>query len=154
MGDPQADGQPNPEMVEVKNPGPRTRTVVTPFTQALRNRVPMFAQGTDPNNPMLTTYDDSVYQNLPHIQYMQGNQSSGAFNQLAKGYATGAMGQKVPEAGSFNYRRYLDVARDPISLAMLSSDYKSANRDLASTVARAKRRAPFGQALNTSLVRT
>ena len=119
-----------------------------------KRRAPKFANGTDPNNPMLTTYDDSVYQNLPHIQYMQGNMNRGAFNNLAKGYSTGAMGQKVPEAGSFNYRKYLDVAKDPISLAMLSSDYKSANRDLASTVSRAKARAPFGQALNTSLVRT
>lgn len=156
VGDPQQDGGPNPELVEVINPGPKTRTRVTPFKRALnlRSKPPMFAAGTDPNNPILTTYDDTVYQNLPHLQYLQGNIGRGAFNQLAKGYATGSLGQRVPEAGQLNYRQYQDVARDPVSLAMLSSDYKSANRDLAGTVARAKARAPFGQALNTTLVRT
>ena len=49
-GDPRVDGRPNPEMVRIIDPGPRTRTEVTPLTAGAfaqnRGRVPMFAEGT------------------------------------------------------------------------------------------------------------
>lgn len=51
-GDPQFPGRPNPEMVRIVNPGPNTRTEVTPITMGAmaqnqrRGGVPMFATGT------------------------------------------------------------------------------------------------------------
>lgn len=117
-------------------------------------RVPRFANGTDAPNVGLKSYDDSAYQNLPELRYLQGGLSGDQYNTLATGNATGAFGIKAPEAGSFNYKRGLDIANDPVGAALAASLYSSANRDYASTMAAAKARAPFGQALATSLIRT
>lgn len=163
-GDPQRPGVVNPEMVQILNPGPRTTAKVTPLLQGIRNmRKPKFADGTDPNlnpygdpnNPNLPSYPDSVYQNLPVVRYNQDSNYGSIYNTLAKGYTTGAFGQQVAEPGSFNYRDYTQhVANDPVALAMLTSSYKAANRDLASTVARAQQRAPFGTSIQTSLIKS
>lgn len=39
-GDPQMDGMPNPEKIEVNNPGPRTTVSVTPLRDMLQSRIP------------------------------------------------------------------------------------------------------------------
>lgn len=234
-GDPQYDGQPNPELVEVLNPGPKTRTRVTPLKQfgdgtdaedsdnaiygmgaqlpgtyqnfqpglhqryqpgvtksrmskeevlseilrallpkfAYGTQIPMYAYGTDVGYQVgggsgatpvyntqpapqvtLKSYADSAYQNLPSLRYLQGNMDKSGYNTLATGNAPGAFGTQAPESGSINYGKWLDVANDPVSAALLDSIYASANRDLASEVSRAKARAPFGQAVQTSLIRT
>lgn len=238
-GDPQHDGGPNPELVQVLNPGPHTRTRVTPLKTALAG-MPMYGYGTadlgasewtgDPQNPAnnmeayyrdvpgvgqsmgyrpkktpvvggydppaldsgyanrngldtvsqpyaqalsnyvgqttqpnysnqapqvtLKSYADSAYQNLPSLRYLQGNMGRTGYNTLATGNAAGAFGTQAPESGSINYGKWLDIANDPVSAALLESIYASANRDLASEVSRAKARAPFGQAVQTSLIRT
>lgn len=114
-----------------------------------------YAYGTDnPPNANLTSYPDEVYQNFPSLKYLQGGLGEAAYNTLKTGSAAGAFGTRAPESGSINYGRYLDIARDPVSEAALGSIYSSANRSLMSAVAAAKARAPFGQAVQTSLVRT
>ena len=195
IGDPQADGRPNPEPVEIQ--GQNVKTKVTPLkgtpmgdaamqpmpapvipvrpsalppsgvrqaplqmlmaklmSQAPRtvNGVQAFANGTP--DVEMPSYADSYYQNFPSLKYMQGGMGDSSYNTLSTGSATGAFGTKVPESGAINYRKYLNVARDPISLAALSSLYSSANRNLAAEVARARARAPLGQAMRTNLVRT
>ena len=124
-----------------------------------QDAVRAFATGTagqpqEPPNVNLTSYPDEVYQNYPTLQYMQGRMRPTAYNTLSTGYATGAYGAQLPESGRINYGKYLRVEKDPISLALLSSSYRSGSRDLFSEVARAKARAPFGQSVQTSLIRT
>lgn len=155
VGDPQHDGRPNPEMVTVEHPGPRTRLHVKPLKHAMMlPGVRRYAYGTDAPQVALPSYDDSAYQNYPTLQYALGKMNKAKYNTLATGTAPGAFGTQVPEAGSLNYGKYLDIANDPEAVAGLSSIYNSANRSLASTVARAKARAPLGQAVQTSLIRT
>lgn len=156
IGDPQADGRPNPEMVQVHNPGKNTRVQVTPLKSAMRmmKGVRHYAYGTDAPNVNLKSYSDEAYQNFPTLAYAQGRMSKAKYNTLATGLARGAFGTEVPESGSLNYARYLDIAKDPEAAASLSSFYNAANRSLASTVAQAKARAPLGQAIQTSLIRT
>lgn len=195
VGDPQADGQPNPELVQIT--GDNVKTTVTPLKGTPMGNVAMqpmpmplpqmrpsalppsgirqsplamvmaklnmmnprtingvqaFANGTpDVNMP---TYSDEAYQNFPSLKYMQGTMGSQQYNTLNTGMAQGAFGTQIPESGAINYRKYLDIARDPISLAALGSLYSSANRNLAAEVARARARAPLGQAMRTNLVRT
>ncbi len=122
------------------------------------NQSTPLANAISPNNqaPQVTlkSYPDSAYQGLPSLQYLLGRLPRGSYNTLATGAAQGAFGTLAPESGSINYRRALDIANDPVSQALIESIYASANRDYLSEVSRAKARAPFGQALNTSLVRT
>ena len=116
-----------------------------------------FAYGSDMFNPdslQLKTYSDEDYQNLPSLRYLQGNMPTRQYETLATGNATGAFGQQLPESGNINYNKYLRLAKDPVSLAMVASSYKSGSRDLFAEVARAKARAPFGQAVQTSLIRS
>jgi len=163
-GDPQRDGKPNPEMVRIHNPGPKTKVDVVPMKSMspiqraamMRSRKKM-AYGSDlfdPNTLTLRSYPDEAYQNYSSLAYLQGKLPKSKYNTLATGTASGYAGGQYPESGSINYGKYLDIAKDPVSLAMLSSGYKSASRDLFAEVARAKARAPLGQAVQTSLIRT
>lgn len=136
-------------------------TTKPPTTQPVSAPGTMVYQGTSGIPPSqqapqmtLRSYPNSAYQNLPSLQYLLGRLSPGAYNTLATGTAQGAFGTQAPESGSINYKRALDISQDPISQALLESIYSSANRDYLSEVSRAKARAPFGQAVNTSLVRT
>ncbi len=152
-GDPQMSNAANPELVEVRNPGPKTKVDVTPIQKVSRAKLRgkrMYAFGTD--DATITTYPDSAYQNQPRQKYLQGG-SAKDYNKLATGFAGSAFGMKVPAAGRINYGKMLNIADDPVALAMTAADYKAANRDLFSLVARAKARAPLGQSVNTSLVR-
>lgn len=128
------------------------------FMQMLRaRRFPMFADGVDmfdPNTLKLKSYPDEAYQNLASLRFLQGNMGKSQYNTLATGYAPGYAGQRIPESGQLNYGRYLQLAKDPVSLALVASSYKAGNRDLFAEVARAKDRAPFGQAVQTSLIRS
>lgn len=148
-------GKPNPELIEVT--GKNVRTKVTPLSKLPKNKLtkvlkhPKFAEGTDLT---LKSYDDSAYQNLPSLKYLQGGMSDADYNRLNTGYAPGAFGTNIPESGRINYNKYTKVAKDPYSLALVNSLYRGANRDLASEVSRAKARAPLGQAIATSLIRT
>lgn len=173
-GDEQVPGESNPEHVQIDYAN--RRASVTPIRRAplmraqrmaARGRqrpgtlasalggIRAYAMGTDnPPNVNLTSYPDSVYQNFPSLRYIQGNIARPNYNTLATGMTGGAFGTQIPEAGSINYRNYLDIARRPDSLAALGSLYSAGNRDLASEVAAAKARAPFGQAISTSLVRS
>lgn len=157
-GDPRVPGQPNPELVEIT--GQNVRTKVTPLAKAAGKlsgkKVKKFAEGTNPaeSDLMLTSYPDEVYQNDPSLKYLQGGSTAQQYNTLKTGTTPGAFGTALPESGSINYGKFLDVARDPVSLARIASFYKSGNRDIAAEVARAKARAPFGQAVQTSLIRT
>ena len=157
-GDPQADGMPNPEMITIHNPGKKTRVSVTPIKNAMQMRgKKKMAYGSDMFDPAtlkLKSYPDEAYQNYPTLSYFQGRTPKAAYDTLATGTASGAYGARLPESGAINYGRYLNVAKDPVSLAMLASSYKSGSRDLFAEVARAKARAPFGQAVQTSLIRT
>ena len=160
-GDPQTPGQVNPEVVTVHNPGKKTRISVHPIQNVAMRRkaqgLRKFATGADmfdPNTLKLKSYPDEAYQNLASLRFLQGNMSKPQYNTLATGYTTGYAGQQIPESGQLNYGRYLQLAKDPVSLALVASSYKAGNRDLFAEVARAKDRAPFGQAVQTSLIRS
>jgi len=162
-GDPQRDGRPNPEVVTIHNPGPKTKVSVDPVKDIKSmgrkhlRRMKRFAYGSDmfdPNSLQLKSYSDEDYQNLPSLRYLQGNMPTRQYETLATGNATGAFGQQLPESGNINYNKYLRLAKDPVSLAMVAASYKSGSRDLFAEVARAKARAPFGQAVQTSLIRS
>lgn len=162
-GDPQRDGKPNPEVVTIHNPGPRTRVSVDPVKDIRSmgkkhlKKMKKFAYGSDmfdPSSLQLKTYKDEDYQNLPSLRYLQGNMPTRQYETLATGNTTGAFGQQIPESGSINYNKYLRLAKDPVSLAMVASSYKAGSRDLFAEVARAKARAPFGQAVQTSIIRS
>lgn len=99
-------------------------------------------------------YGDEAYQNFPSLQFLLGNLARPIYNQLATGTATGAFGTQVPLAGALNYNKVLDVLNDPLSTAMLQAIYRSASQDLGAEVARARARAPLGNALASSLIRT
>lgn len=149
-GDPQANGRPNPEMIQIHNPGPKTTASITPLQGAVR----AFAYGDDAPNVNLRSYPDDAYQNYPTLKYFDGRMPGSSYDTLNTGHATGAFGAQLPESGAINYGRFLNVQKDPLSLALLTSSYRSGSRDLLSEVARAKARAPFGQAVQTSLIRT
>lgn len=156
-GDPQVGNVANPEVVAVHNPGPDTRVSVTPLQQAAMKRRKKFAFGADafdPSTLKLKSYPDEAYQNYPTLKYFQGGIGKTQYDTLNTGTATGAFGARLPESGAINYGRFLNIAKDPVSLAMLQSSYKSGSRDLLAEVARAKARAPFGQAVQTSLIRS
>lgn len=152
-GDAQVPGVPNEELIQIHNPGPKTTASVTPLNNAIMG-VNKFAFGTEDYDALVRSYDDEVYQNMPAVRYFQGRMGRSQYNRLSTGSATGAFGEQLPEAGAINYRRYLNVEKDPLSLAILASQYRGASRDLASEVSRAKARAPLGQAIQTSLIRT
>lgn len=157
VGDPQVPGEPNPESVQVTNPGPDTRVNVRPIPEGMLSGQTRFAFGVeafDPNTMKLKSYPDEAYQNYPTLKYFQGGMGKTKYDTLATGTATGAFGAQLPESGAINYGKFLNIAKDPISLAMLQSSYKSGSRDLLAEVARAKARAPFGQAVQTSLIRS
>ena len=157
-GDPQKSGKPNPEIVTINNPGPDTTIDVEPVKNKTQMRGKRkFAFGVDAFNPddlKLKTYSDDAYQNYPSLRYFQRRLPKQQYDTLSTGYTTGYGGAQLPESGRINYGDYLNVAKDPVSLAMLASHYKSGSRDLFAEVARAKARAPFGQAVQTSLIRT
>lgn len=162
-GDPQRDGKPNPEVITIHNPGPKTRVDVEPVKDIKAmgrkhlRKMRKFAYGAnmfDPENLALKTYSDEDYQNLPSLRYLQGQMPTNKYETLATGNTTGAFGQQLPESGSINYNKYLRLAKDPVSLAMVASSYRAGSRDLFAEVARAKARAPFGQAVQTSLIRS
>lgn len=160
-GDPQVPGQVNPEVVTIHNPGKKTRVSVHPIqNMAMRRKAQglrKFATGADmfdPNTLKLKSYPDEAYQNLASLRFLQGNMSKPQYNTLVTGYTSGYAGQQIPESGQLNYGRYLQLAKDPVSLALVASSYKAGNRDLFAEVARAKDRAPFGQAVQTSLIRS
>ena len=201
-GDPQIEGQPNPEVVTIHNPGKKTKLSVDPvapvasiapeqplvngaintpgstFTRPVRNnrmvqaegynmplsawvrglgRIQRFAYGAnmfDPEALKLKSYSDEDYQNLPSLRFLQGRMGRKQYDTLKTGNAIGAFGQELPESGSINYGDYLRLAKDPVSLAMVASSYKAGSRDLFAEVSRAKARAPFGQAVQTSLIRS
>lgn len=157
-GDPQADGKPNPEVITIHNPGPKTRVDVDPVRSLAQMRGKRrFAYGTDmfdPDTLKLKSYPDEAYQNYPTLSFFQRRTPKAAYNTLSTGMAQGAYGAQLPESGRINYGDYLQVAKDPVSLAMLQASYKSGSRDLLAEVARAKARAPFGQAVQTSLIRS
>lgn len=151
-GDPQQGMTANPEMIEIHNPGPNTTASITPIQKVAKAKLKgkkMYAFGDEAT---VTTYSDAAYQNQPRQKYLNGG-SDTAYNQLSTGRAGAAFGMQVPEAGRLNYRKYMNLAKDPVALAMTAADYKSANRDLFSVVAQAKARAPLGQSVNTSMVR-
>lgn len=102
----------------------------------------------------LPSYNDAAYQNLPLLQYLQGLIGDQQFGTLATGTTPGAFGTRIPEAGATNYGRMLQLQKDPVAWGMAQSLYKSANRDIGQTLAKAKARAPLGQTVATSLVRT
>jgi len=156
-GDPQADGKPNPEVVTIHNPGKKTRVSVTPVKNAKqmqgKRKFALGADAFDPNNLKIKSYPDEAYQNYSSLDYLKGG-SKNQYNKLNTGMFQGYGGAMLPESGAINYGNYLNVAKDPVSLAMLASHYKTGSRDLFAEVARAKARAPFGQAVQTSLIRS
>lgn len=81
VGDPQSDGQVNPELVEIHNPGPKTTAEVTPLRDMFN--APQFAEGTGKsknkksamgNNPDrfegFSEFMREMFDNLPRV-YMQ-----------------------------------------------------------------------------------
>lgn len=143
-------GQPNGGQTYTPN-SPMTAPSTAPQTAAQSN-VGVTAAGAP--QVYLPSYSDTAYQNYPSLQYAQGNMGQPQYNTLATGYAQGAFGAQIPEAGNLNYGHMLDIMNDPDAWGALQSLYRSGNRNLLSAVAAAKSRAPFGQAVNTSLVRT
>lgn len=168
-GDPRFGNQANPELIQIT--GKDVKTKVTPIKLSIKGGTPApngaimkgkgrkvkaFANGTgsDPSTVTIPSYDDTAYQNLPSLKYLQGGLARAAYNTLDTKGAAGAFGTHAPGAGSINYGKWLDIAQDPDAVGALSSIFQSANRNLLTDVARAKARAPFGQAVQTSLVRT
>ena len=119
----------------------------------------MTAPGMTPNygggsTPGITVLPDSAYQNLPFLHYLQNRGNRGMFNTLSTGNTEGAFGMRLPEAGALNYKTILELARNPVSWDMASGAYRSASRDLPTIAALVKARAPLGQALQSSVIRT
>lgn len=83
-GDPQAHGGPNPEVVEVLNPGPRTQARVTPISEIMG--MPAFAYGTPTaTNPTNNPYLDAQGNPLPgtYGYNTTRNSSGGLYGQNA-----------------------------------------------------------------------
>lgn len=102
----------------------------------------------------IMSYGDAAYQNLPSLLYAQGRIPLSAYFASQNGMAPGAFGTEVPFAGALNYNRALNLMRIPGSYGALSSLYKSANLSLDDEIAKARARAPLGQAYATSGIET
>ena len=102
----------------------------------------------------LTTYPDEVLRALPVLQYLQSQRSRPMFNQLSTASVPGAFGSSIPEAGAYNARQIYEIMQDPTAAAMLSSLFRSAQRDMASEFTRNLFRAPKGNALSMSSILT
>ncbi|KKL74304.1 hypothetical protein LCGC14_2066240, partial [marine sediment metagenome] len=149
VGEERVPGQSNPERIDIDYENRRAR--VTPLTDVLNRGIPQFAHGTEPT---INTYDDSAFQNLPALQFLSGGLGKQDFNRISTGSSEGAFGTRLPFAGAINFNRARQVQKDPLSNELVSSLFRSGSRDFATTVARAKRRAPLGQAISTTLIRT
>lgn len=163
------DSSRNKENQEVVINPTRAPLIVIPVSQLMQS--PQFEQGTKQmphyqygtgfgtgsgsgtGYDSVPSYQDSAYQNLPGLEYLKGNLSSGQYGQLATGTSQGAFGTKLPEVGALNYRRLYDLMQDPISFQLVSSLFKSGSRDLPAEISRVQARAPIGQAVSTSLIR-
>lgn len=107
-----------------------------------------------PGGPMLNSYANEAYQNLPSLKYLQGGMPASEYNTLATGTTPGAFGTAIPEAGMINWRRASDILQDPTATAMMESLYRSASRNFMAELARARARAPIGNAQRASMIRT
>ena len=122
-----------------------------------RRELPHYAHGTGvttTTEPTAPVHTDETFQNLPVLQFLQGNLSPEQFGTLATGTAPGAFGTQIPEAGQININKLQDILIDPVSTALLEALFRSASRNLGAESARARARAPIGTARQTSVIRT
>lgn len=101
----------------------------------------------------LTTTPNEAWQNLPALQYLRGNTGEAEFRRLAQGELEGAFGSRAPLSGMLNIGKVLTADREGAS-PILSAIYKAAGLDYNQEVGRAMGRAPIGNAVNTSIIRT
>ena len=107
-------------------------------------------------NPLgtLTSYADQDIRNLPNVQYAQNAGNATAYNTLSTKPISGPFGSTLPDVGGLNYTQLLNMAEDPDSWGTLSSIYRAGNRNLEGMLARIRARAPIGEVVNRSLIRT
>ena len=127
--------------------------MIIPLSQAMKG-APRFFGGTASDFGDVQTTPDESIQALPTLRFLQGQGTPQQFGQLATGTTPGAFGTDIPEAGSININRLAQIARDPTAIALLSSLFRSASRNLGSEASRAQARAPVGQNVISSLIRT
>ena len=107
-------------------------------------------------NPLgtLTSYPDKAIREMPNIQYAQNAGNANAYNTLNTGQINGPFGSRLPDVGGLNYSQLLNIAQDPDSWGTLSSIYRAGNRNLEGMLARIRARAPIGNVIDRSLIRT
>ncbi len=109
----------------------------------------------DPTAPVVRTTADVDIQQTPGLRFIQGGQGAeDDFNRLSTSTIEGPFGTGLPLAGALNFTRAQEALQDPITGPLLSSLFRAASMNFAGEVARARKRAPTGQSLATSLVRT
>ena len=137
-------GIPTPQTTIVQGV-PTSAPLVQPPTNVLSGAV---------NNPNLTTYPDEVLANLPVLQYLKDQSKGSMFNTLSTASVPGAFGGQIPEAGAYNARQIYEISQDPVAMQMLSSIFRSANRDMSGEFMRTLGRAPRGNAVSLSSILT
>ncbi len=142
-GDPQVAGVPNPELIIPGKGGDK----VIPL-----NSLRHLAFGTEFGAPASQT--DRTIQQLPSLRFLRGETTPAEFGQLATGTTPGAFGTQLPEAGGVNLRQLFRLAESPISTSLISSLLRSGSRTLEDLISRVRARAPVGQAVSTSMIRT
>mgnify|MGYP001602537558 CR=1 FL=1 len=143
VGSPVA-GTPTSQTTTVQG-APTATPLVQPPTNVLSGAV---------NNPNLSTYPDEVLANLPVLQYLKDQRKGSMFNTLSTASVPGAFGSQIPEAGAYNARQIYEIAQDPVAMQMLSSIFRSANRDMFGEFMRTLNRAPRGNAVSLSSILT
>lgn len=165
-GDPRVANRANPEIITNPTGAPLSITPMSRVApQAMANaspnarfRRPMISMGirgyADGTDPYTMSYGEDVYNRLPSLRYLRGETSPNQYNQLSTGYSSGAYDTQLPESGALNYRNVYDVLTDPVATSMMDALYRSASRNFGAEINRAKQRAPIGNAMSTSLIRT
>lgn len=109
----------------------------------------------DPTAPVARTTQDVDIQQTPGLRFIQGGQGAGEdFNRLSTSTIEGPFGTGLPLAGALNFTRAQEALQDPITGPLLSSLFRAASMNFAGEVERARKRAPTGQSLASTLVRT
>ncbi len=107
----------------------------------------------DPTAPVARTTADEDIQQTPGLRFIQGGGDED-FNRLSTSTIEGPFGTGLPLAGALNFTRAQEALQDPITGPLLSSLFRAASLNFAGEVERARKRAPTGQSLASTLVRT
>ena len=104
----------------------------------------------------VNTYDPSIYNNLPVMQFINGGIDQSQYSTLSgEGTTSPTLGYTLPAPNALNFS-YLDYVQqnDPASFQLLMQLFAGANRNLQSEMAIARANAPLGSAFSSTLIST